>query len=193
MIGSSKFSKVGIWWTLFWVRTMFYHICLVHLDNTLRPVLKKCSWNKWVYICHRFVLHVLVEVAFVLMFNTYLIIRKANADYKWSICLGVNISLWAEQLLSTKQIFGKITKSSGHTALLCDWSSKIGHFPYCHSLVCICCSSYFYGWYCLYSSPPPPLSMGDIFQDLRWMPETLGNTKPYIYTYVFSYTSILKV
>ena len=36
-------------------------------------------------------------------------------------------------------------------------------------------------------SSPPLLSAGRTFQDLQWMPETIDNTKPYIY-YAFSYT-----
>lgn len=34
-----------------------------------------------------------------------------------------------------------------------------------------------------------PLSTGDPFQEPWWIPETMDNTKPYIY-YIFSYTYI---
>lgn len=34
-----------------------------------------------------------------------------------------------------------------------------------------------------------PLSVGDMLQDLQWMPETLDSTKPYAY-YAFSYIYI---
>lgn len=35
----------------------------------------------------------------------------------------------------------------------------------------------------------PPTSVGDMFQDPQWMPETVNSTEPYIY-YIFSYTYI---
>ena len=35
----------------------------------------------------------------------------------------------------------------------------------------------------------PPLSVGDLFQNPQWMPETVDSTVPYVY-YVFSYMHI---
>lgn len=44
------------------------------------------------------------------------------------------------------------------------------------------------GWeYSHILSNSPPLSVGDIFQDPWWLPETIKSTIPYIY-YVVSYT-----
>jgi len=90
----------------------------------------------------------------------------------WKFCLV--LSLWEQPPLLLSKFFncfeGKsISNSCGFL------SFGIGSQTLTDLVALRCLQTYTY----TYSSPP--LSMGDMFQDLQWMPETMDNTKPYIY------------